>query len=57
MALPYKPLAKMLYLMCELLDILILTYDQNDDLIRQLLARVAELEAHLSKNSHNSRKP
>ena len=43
--------------MHELLDILTLTSDQMVDLIRQLLARVAELEARLSKDSHNSSKP
>ncbi|WP_077273573.1 IS66 family transposase [Acidithiobacillus thiooxidans] len=43
--------------MHELPDILTLTSDQMVDLIRQLLARVAELEARLSKNSHNSSKP
>jgi transposase len=38
-------------------DILTLTSDQKDELIRQLLARVAELEARLLKDSHNSSKP
>ena len=53
--------------MHELPDLLTLTSDQKDELIRllfpllaevrQLTARVAELEARLSKNSHNSSKP
>jgi len=43
--------------MHELPDISTLTSDQKDELIRQLTARVAELEARLSKNSHNSSKP
>lgn len=53
--------------MHELPDISTLTSDQKDELIRQLFpllaevrqltARVAELEARLSKNSHNSSKP
>ena len=51
----------------ELPDLSRLTHDQKDDLIRmlfalieqvrQLTARVAELEARLSKDSHNSSKP
>lgn len=53
--------------MHELPDLSTLTSDQKDELIRllfpllaevrQLTARVAELEARLSKNSHNSSKP
>ena len=53
--------------MHELPDISALTSDQKDELIRQLFpllaevrqltARIAELEARLSKNSHNSSKP
>ncbi|MHB1267521.1 MAG: DUF6444 domain-containing protein [Acidithiobacillus ferriphilus] len=43
--------------MHELPDILTLTSDQKDDLIRKLLARVQKLEAQLSKDSHNSSKP
>lgn len=53
--------------MHELPDISTLTLDQKDELIRQLFPllaevrrlteRVAELEARLSKNSHNSSKP
>lgn len=43
--------------MHELPDLSTLTSDQKDELIRQLAARVAELEARLSKNSHNSSKP
>ena len=31
--------------------------DQKDELIRQLFARLAELESRLSKNSHNSSQP
>ena len=51
----------------ELPDLSRLSHDQKDDLIRmlfplieqvrQLTARVAELEARLSKDSHNSSKP
>ena len=51
----------------ELPDLSRLTHDQKDDLIRmlfplieqvrQLTVRVAELEARLSKDSHNSSKP
>ncbi len=48
----------------ELPDLTTLTSDQKDDLIRLLFeqvriltARVSELEARLSKDSHNSSKP
>ena len=48
----------------ELTDLTTLTSDQKDDLIRLLFeqvriltARVSELEARLSKDSHNSSKP
>jgi len=48
----------------ELPDPTVLTSDQKDDLIRLLFeqvriltARVSELEARLSKDSHNSSKP
>jgi len=57
----------MLRCMDELPDLSRLTHDQKDDLIRmlfplieqvrQLTARVKELEARLSKDSHNSSKP
>jgi transposase len=43
--------------MRELPDLSTLNTDQKDDLIRQLFARLAELEARVSKNSHNSSKP
>jgi transposase len=43
--------------MHELPDISTLSSHQKDELIRQLRARIAELEARLTKNSHNSSKP
>jgi transposase len=50
--------------MDELPDLSLLSHEQKDELIRmlvdkveQLVARVAELEARLSKDSHNSSKP
>jgi len=43
--------------MHELPDLSTMTSDQKDELIRQLFARLAELEARRSKNSHNSSKP
>jgi len=50
--------------MLELPELSTLTHEQKDELIRTLFeqvlmlsARVAELEARLSKNSHNSSKP
>ena len=50
-------LQAILYLMRELLDLSTMISDQKDELIRQLFARLAELEGRLSKNSHNSSKP
>ena len=38
-------------------DISRLTSEEKDELICQLIARIAELEARLSKDSHNSSKP
>lgn len=43
--------------MRELPDLLTMTSDQKDELIRQLFARLTELEAQRSKDSHNSSKP
>ena len=43
--------------MRELPALSTMTSDQKDELIRQLFARLAELEARRSKNSHNSSKP
>jgi transposase len=43
--------------MPELPELSTMTSDQKDELIRQLFARLAELEARLSKNSHNFSKP
>jgi len=43
--------------MHELPDLSTMTSDQKDELIRQLFARLEDLEARLSKGSHNSSKP
>ncbi len=57
MRLLYRWLQAILSEMHEYTDILTLTSDQKDELIRQITARLSELEARLSKNSHNSSKP
>ena len=43
--------------MLELPDLLALTHEQKDDLIRALYRRLVELEARVLKDSHNSSKP
>ena len=57
MHLNFRQLQAILYPMHELPDLSTMSSDQKDELIRQLFARLAELEARLSKDSHNSSKP
>ena len=53
----FQLVTAILYLRHELPDLSTMTSDQKDELIRHLFARLAELEARLSKDSHNSSKP